>query len=157
MTVTVGSSTALGSYPIIVTGNGGGIQQTTTVTLTVTTGVISYVQGNYATPQSPQTTVNIPLPRRRCAGDLNVVAVGWNDSTATVSSVKDTLNNSYTLAVGPTVQAGVASQSIYYAKNIAASGRWSQYRDRDLFHVRQRTQTFGSSSTEVRTRSTQSM
>ena len=121
MAIMVGSSTALGTYPIIVTGNGGGVQQTTTVTLTVTTGVISYVQGNYATPQSPQTTVNIPFAAAQSAGDLNVVVVGWNDSTATVSSVKDTLNNSYTLAVGPTVQAGVASQSIYYAKNIAGA------------------------------------
>ena len=36
MTITVGSSTPTGTYPITVTGNGGGIQQNTTVTLTVT-------------------------------------------------------------------------------------------------------------------------
>ena len=35
MTITVGGSTPLGTYPITVTGNGGGIQQNTTVTLTV--------------------------------------------------------------------------------------------------------------------------
>ena len=35
MTITVGASTAAGTYPITVTGNGGGIQQNTTVTLTV--------------------------------------------------------------------------------------------------------------------------
>ena len=35
MTVTVGASTPTGTYPITVTGNGGGIQQNTTVTLTV--------------------------------------------------------------------------------------------------------------------------
>ncbi len=52
---------------------------------------------------------------------MNVVVVGWNDSTATVSSVTDTSGNSYALAVGPTVQAGVATHSIYYAKNIAAA------------------------------------
>ncbi len=34
MTITVGSSTAPGTYPITVAGNGGGIQQNTTVTLT---------------------------------------------------------------------------------------------------------------------------
>ena len=55
------------------------------------------------------------------AGDLNVVAVGWNDSMATVSKVTDKSDNNYTLAVGPTVQSGFASQSIYYAKNIAAA------------------------------------
>ena len=35
MTITVGSNTPTGTYPITVTGNGGGIQQNTTVTLTV--------------------------------------------------------------------------------------------------------------------------
>ena len=35
MTITVGSNTPLGTYPITVTGNGGGIQHSTTVTLTV--------------------------------------------------------------------------------------------------------------------------
>ena len=38
LTLTVGSSTAAGNYPITITGNGGGIQQTATVTLTVTSG-----------------------------------------------------------------------------------------------------------------------
>ena len=82
---------------------------------------ISYVQGNYATPQTPQTTVNVPYTGGQAAGDLNVVVVGWNDSTATVSAVTDTRGNIYTLAVGPTVVSGFASQSIYYAKNIAAA------------------------------------
>ena len=36
MTITVGSNTPTGTYPITVTGNGGGIQQNTTVSLTVT-------------------------------------------------------------------------------------------------------------------------
>jgi len=121
MTITVGSSTAVGTYPITVTGNGGGVQETATVTLTVATAIISYVQGNYATPQTAQTTVSVPFTAAQAAGDLNVVVVGWNNSTATVSAVTDTLNNSYTLAVGPTVEAGVASQSIYYAKNIAGA------------------------------------
>src|SRR5260370_592347 len=55
------------------------------------------------------------------AGDLNVIAVGWSDSTATVTGVTDTLGNSYKLAVGPAIQPGVASQSIYYASNIASA------------------------------------
>jgi fibronectin type 3 domain-containing protein len=121
MTITVGSTTAVGTYPITVTGNGEGVQETATVTLTVATAIISYVQGNYATPQTAQTTVSVPFTAAQAAGDLNVVVVGWNNSTATVSAVTDALNNSYTLAVGPTVEAGVASQSIYYAKNIAGA------------------------------------
>ncbi len=36
MTITVGASTVAGTYPITVTGNGGGLQRTATVTLTVT-------------------------------------------------------------------------------------------------------------------------
>src|SRR5581483_11190280 len=79
---------------------------------------ISYVQGNYATPQSPQTTVNVTFTGAQAAGDLNVVVVGWNDSTATVSSVTDSKGNVYARAVGPTIVSGSLSQSIYYARNI---------------------------------------
>ena len=82
---------------------------------------ITYVQGAYATPQSSPTSVSATFTSAQIAGDLNVVAVGWNNSTATVSTVADTIGNTYTLAVGPTVISGTASQSIYYAKNIAAA------------------------------------
>jgi hypothetical protein len=47
-----------------------------------------------------------------------VVIVGWNDTIAHVSSVKDAMGNAYQLAVGPTLLSGALSQSIYYAKNI---------------------------------------
>ncbi len=123
MTITVGTSTPVGTYPITVTGNGGGLQRSATVTLTVTMMVtrINYIQGNYATPQTPQTTVNVAFTAAQIAGDLNVVVVGWNDSTATVSAVTDSKGNAYARAVGPTIQSGLASQSIYYAKNIASA------------------------------------
>src|SRR5271166_3116572 len=60
MIITVGSSTPTGTYPIAVIGNGGGIQQTTTVTLTVTAqepnftisaspALLSIQQGNQGT------------------------------------------------------------------------------------------------------------
>jgi len=39
MAVTVGSGTPVGTYPITVSGNGGGVQQTATVTLTVSTAI----------------------------------------------------------------------------------------------------------------------
>jgi uncharacterized membrane protein len=124
MTITVGTSTPTGSYSITVTGSGGGVQQSTVVTLTVTssTSTIAYVQGNYATPQSPESTVSVVYTAAQTAGDLNVVAVGWNDSSATVSSVTDSSGNQYTRAVGPTIVSGYISQSIYYAKNIHAAG-----------------------------------
>jgi hypothetical protein len=66
--------------------------------------------------------VSVTFTASQNAGDLNVIVVGWNDSKATVTSVTDRMGNAYRLAVGPTVQAGYASQSIYYAKNIAAAG-----------------------------------
>ena len=89
-----------------------------------TTTTISYVQGNFATPQTAQSTVKVVFTAAQVAGDLNVVVVGWNDSTAVVSAVTDSGGNKYALAVGPTVQSGYGSQSIYYAKNIvgAAAG-----------------------------------
>ena len=80
---------------------------------------INYVQGNYATPQTPQTTVRVTFNAAQASGDLNVVVVGWNDSKALVSAVSDSSGNTYTRAVGPTVLSGTASQSIYYSKNIA--------------------------------------
>ena len=83
--------------------------------------IISYVQGNYATPQAAQTTVTVPFTAAQTAGNLNVVVVGWNDTTATVSSVTDKRGNRYTRAVGPTVISGSLSQSIYYAKSIASA------------------------------------
>ncbi len=49
------------------------------------------------------------------------MAVGWNDATAQITSVTDSMGNLYALAVGPTVQSGTATQAIYYAKNIAAA------------------------------------
>jgi hypothetical protein len=86
------------------------------------TGNISFVQLNSATPQSPQTTVSVPYNAPQFAGDLNIVVVGWNDVSHTVSSVADALGNQYTAAVGPTqYAAGGLSQTIYYAKNISAA------------------------------------
>ncbi|MGD0048969.1 MAG: IPT/TIG domain-containing protein [Bryobacteraceae bacterium] len=82
---------------------------------------IAYVQGNYATPQTPETTVKVTYTTAQAAGDLNVVAAGWNDSKAVVSAVTDSKGNTYVRAVGPTVQSGYASQSIYYAKNIVSA------------------------------------
>ena len=82
---------------------------------TPTPAPLSFIQGNYAVPQSPMTTVSAPFSAALKAGDLNVVIVGWNDAT--------TLGNLYQLAVGPTVLTGSApcSQTIYYAKNISAA------------------------------------
>jgi hypothetical protein len=82
---------------------------------------VAFVQTNYATPQTPVSSVTVLFNGAQSAGDLNVVAVGWNDSTAQISSVTDTNGNGYQLAVGPTAVAGALTQAIYYAKNISAA------------------------------------
>src|SRR5216684_2907304 len=82
---------------------------------------IAFVQSNSATPQTPQTSVTITYTAAQTAGDLNVVVVGWNDTTAKVSSVVDSKGNTYALAAAPVVQTGVATQAIYYAKNIVSA------------------------------------
>ena len=93
----------------------------TATTTTTSAGTIAFVQRNSAVPQSPQSSVSVTYTAAQTAGNLNVVAVGWNDSTAVVNSVTDSKGNVYTRAVGPTAVTGRLSQSIYYAKNIAAA------------------------------------
>ena len=78
---------------------------------------IRFVQVNAATPQSLISSVPVAYKNSETAGDLNVVVVGWNDTTSSVSSVTDASGNAYSVAVGPTTASG-ARQSIYYAKNI---------------------------------------
>jgi hypothetical protein len=82
-------------------------------------GTIKFVQVKSATPQSASASVAVTYPLAQISGNLNIVAVGWNDTTSTVSSVTDSRGNSYVLAVGPTSGTGLR-QSIYYAKNIVA-------------------------------------
>jgi hypothetical protein len=83
------------------------------------TVAIGFGQVASAAPQLPTVSVPIAFPGAQTAGDLNVVVVGWNDVTASVSAVQDSLGNSYTLAIGPTRGTNL-SQSIYYAANIKA-------------------------------------
>ncbi len=78
----------------------------------------AFIQGNFAVPQTSQTSVTVAYTKAQTAGNLNVVIVGWNDTTNVVSSILDTNGNTYVLAVGPTRRSPV-SQSIYYARNIA--------------------------------------
>jgi chitodextrinase len=82
---------------------------------------ITYVQNNYAAPQSSPTSVAVKFNAAQKAGDLNVAVVGWNNNTTTVSSVTDSSGNIYARAVGPTIVSGALSQSIYYARNILAA------------------------------------
>jgi Right handed beta helix region len=92
-------------------------------TPTPTPATPGFVQAAYNDPPSADS-VPVDYAGAQTAGNLNVVVVAWNDTTAQVSSVTDTAGNVYQLAVGPTQTSadGGLSLSIYYAKNIASSG-----------------------------------
>ena len=82
---------------------------------------ISFVQVNSgpSTIQSSNSSVSVAYSNVQTAGHLNIVAVGWGDTTSAISSVTDSKGNTYTRAAGPTSNTGL-QQAIYYAKNIAA-------------------------------------
>jgi len=73
MTITVGSSTPLGVYPITVTGNGGGVQQNTTVTLTVTS------PGNFTISTSP-SSLTIQQGTQNTSTITTTVSGGFNNA-----------------------------------------------------------------------------
>ena len=85
---------------------------------------INFIQGNFATPQGPQTQASVAYSQAQLAGDLNLVVVGWNDTTATIPAggVTDSKGRVYTLTAGPTALPGAGTAAIYYANNIAAAG-----------------------------------
>ena len=90
---------------------------------TTSAGAIAYVQGAYSVPDY-EPSVSTTYLAAQTASNLNVVIVGWYDATSTVVSVTDTKGNVYVSAGTPVKRAGVATQAIYYAKNIvgAAAG-----------------------------------
>jgi len=78
-----------------------------------------YVQGNYATPQTDQTQVTVVYTNTQTTGNVNILAIGWNDITANITDVTDSAGNTYQAAL-PTSQQfnNSLSQAIYYAANI---------------------------------------
>ena len=61
---------------------------------------LAFVQVSFAVPQQG-AQVTATFAKAQTAGDLNVVAIGWNDATAHITSVTVSVGNPYTLAVGP--------------------------------------------------------
>ena len=108
---------AAGAVTVTVTVSGQSGSLTNGFTYTTATGTISFIQVASATPQTKTTTVSATYAAAETAGDLNIVVVGWNDTTSTVQSVKDNVGNTYNLAIGPTKGTGL-QESIYYAANI---------------------------------------
>ena len=79
-----------------------------------------FVQVNSATPQSNQSQITVMFNGAQTAGDTNIVAVGWNSATSTITSVGDGAGNAYQVAA-PVARGTGLSQAIYYAKNIASA------------------------------------
>src|SRR5262245_7930316 len=73
----------------------------------------SFVQQSYATPQSPQTTVSATYASAQVASDTNILTIGWNDTTASITSVTDSAGNPYQVAIA-TARGNGLSQAIYY-------------------------------------------
>jgi outer membrane protein assembly factor BamB len=92
----------------------------TTTTTIPNTGTPAFVQVNSATPQTSVSSVAVPYTAAQSAQDLNVVAIGINDVSTTITSVTDSAGNTYQVAA-PLTRATATSQAIYYAKNIKAA------------------------------------
>jgi hypothetical protein len=121
ITATTPAHTAAAVNVVVANSNGQSSTLTSGFTYTTSTtggGVVKFVQVNSkaSTSGSALTTA---YSSQQAAGNLNVVAVMWGDTTRAVSSVTDSRGNSYALAVGPTKVSGLSS-AIYYAKNIAS-------------------------------------
>jgi hypothetical protein len=94
---------------------------TPTPSVTPTLGAApAFVQVVSAVPQTSQSTVSLTYASAQHAGDTNILAIGWNDTTASISTVTDSAGNTYQVAAPLTRGSGL-SQAIYYAKNIAAA------------------------------------
>jgi hypothetical protein len=77
-----------------------------------------YVQGNSADPQAPQSTVTVSYTPAQVAGDLNVVVVGWKDTTATINSVVDRAGNVDTRSPFDVGSTGSGSATITMAPDL---------------------------------------
>ncbi len=113
---------AAGAASVVVTNTdaqSGTLTNGYTYTTSTGGGPIAFVQVNAAIPQTNSASVPVTFGLAQTAGNLNIVVVGWNDITSTVTSVTDSLGNTYAQA-GITVSGTAERQAIYYAKNILA-------------------------------------
>jgi hypothetical protein len=113
-----GKVTVSASGTLKAIGTESGLNNSGVAKATYTIGV-AFVQVAAATPQSPMSAVSVAYPAVQSAGNLNVIVVGWNDSTSVVNTISDTAGNAYQLAIGPTRGTNF-SQCIYYAPKIKA-------------------------------------
>ena len=79
----------------------------------------TFVQQNYATPQTLQSQIAVSYSNAQTAGNANILAIGWNDTVASISAVSDSAGNAYQIAA-PTFRGNGLSQAIYLATDIKA-------------------------------------
>ncbi len=122
MTITVGASTPMGTYPITVTGNGGGSPAKRDVTLTVSSGSITLdgnVHGVHDNGLSASTTASVSIGTPT-AGDLITCEVSFGGGT--LVSVADNQNGTYAAAIPVHLNTTLSQWfGIYYQQNVAGS------------------------------------
>ena len=89
---------------------------------TVSPAAISFVQQNYAVPQTPQSSVSVIYTAAEVAGDTNIVAIGWNDATSSPTGVDRYQRGTFTPWLwGRRVKPESRAMAIYVAKNVVAA------------------------------------
>jgi len=91
------------------------------LTYTLGTGAINYIQRTDAATGSTSKVPSSQFANPEGKGDLNVIIIGWSDTSSLVSSVTDTEGNTYQQAL-PVINGTSLSQVVYYAKNILGDG-----------------------------------
>ncbi len=110
-------SLPVGAADVMVSDLGASATKASAFTYALGTGPINYIQGGSTGTGAAVATLSQVMPAAQTAGHLNVVIVGWGDTTSNITSITDTELNTYTLAL-PVVRGTGLSQAIYYAKNI---------------------------------------
>ncbi len=125
MTVTVGSSTATGTYPIVVKASGGGLSPTTTVTLTVTSSGSSWQQGfnfrataNYV--NDPANTTHV-LQSTLYPTTVGGVTFGWLNTSLVQSRNRSTTVDPRLAGINYATNGSPAS----FAVNLPAPGTYT--------------------------------
>ena len=85
------------------------------------TPAISFVQAASSTAVASNTTVSVSFASAQTVSNLNIVVVGWKDTTRTITSVVDNKGKTYTLAGTSTSGTGVR-QSTYYSTAAGGAG-----------------------------------
>lgn len=128
LTLKADKTAQLGLSHLTVTGTTKRMSSSLTIGLNINSqasNAIQFIQvnANDATDVvASASSIAVPYLNQQAAGDLNIVVVGWEDATASISSVTDSNGNVYTLALGPTQSLIMpGTQAIYYASQIKAA------------------------------------